>query len=1155
MNRGASGDGPDGADIETVRSATLPVGLGERDVHVQDLTETYELSEGTSLDEDFSVHESKKTDRGTTVFWFLVAILFAAGTVFRRFPVSDNEARHVIWEFISTTLALVVGSLSLVRFYSKKQETFLFIGTGFLGAGLLNAYHAVTTSVLTGGGVTGTAAPDSAAWTWIASRLFLSLFLFASIFLWSHEDDSERSYVHEASVYFMAGVLTLASFLIFSFVPLASAYHPEFWLERPAELAPALFFIAAWIGYLRRGDWRTEPFQYYLLISLMISIFVHGLFMSRATSEFDGLADAAHVLKIVANLMVLIGLMVSVFVTFRSEASALDTVRRTNLAMAREVKERAAAEERLLDFLDNANDLIQITDAEGGFVYVNRAWLTAFGYEAGEVEGKNFLELLQATNQAELDEVYRKLQGGGSIKRFIAEFRRRDGEPVICSISATCRKVNGTVVAIRSIIRDVTEASLAERELAVSRANVNALVENTGDGIWSVNSKHQLITFNSAFALAVEARTALEPKVGDAPEDLYPEDQAPWYREVYEEVLRKGRLSRIRSEEINGEIRHFEFFFNPIQDLDGSAGVVVFGKDITRRKRAEDGRVAAKEEAEAANRAKSQFLANMSHELRTPLNSVIGFANILLKNKRDRLGESELSFLGRIQANGEHLLVLINEILDLAKVESGRMELELRPINVTALAHEAVGLVDGQIRQKKGSVEVRIEADDSLEEIVADSAKLKQVLVNLVGNALKFTESGEVVIRLRARDGSNIPGVIEVADTEIGISSDRLGAVFEAFQQAEVGTARQYGGTGLGLAISRSMCLLMGYDLTVDSEVGTGTTFSIVLSSPEEWEQEGLDGVADRDDASSTDAGEMSGAPSLGRESLEKEEKGAHEQIGQDEVEPIKGTDSERGDITHFKILVIDDESDSRLLMEDYLQDFGCQVIEAASGEEGLSKADEHRPDLITLDLHMPDMDGWEVLRRLKADPALRSIPVVIVSIVANEGRERLSGAVDLLNKPVDRADLLRILWRNLVNRRGRRVLVIDDDEKMQEMLKITLSAEGLEVHCVANRKEALSVLAKESPAAVLFDLPMPVMDGLEFLDQLRENRYHMGLPVIVMTGRPMTDEERAELSAKASTVLDKDEDFMPRLRSFLSTLFPLESGRSLEPEAEVTTD
>jgi len=311
--------------------------------------------EGSIGSDDFP--EDPPSERSAAIYWLLLAILFLGFNIFRRFPLDDNQARHVIWEFISTTMALIVASLSLVRYYSKKQPTFLFIGTGFLGTGLLNGYHAVMTSTLIGGVTTGVQTADGAAWTWTAARLFLSLFLFGSVFLWSYEDDSKRSHVNEFSVYVAAAVLTVGIFLVFTYVPLPSAYYPDFVLSRPAEVIPALFFFGAWVGYLRRGEWRTEPFQYWLLISLMISFFVHAMYMSQATSEFDGIADAAHLLKILANVSVLAGLMISVFVTFRSETTALETVRQTNLAMAREVEVRAEAEHRLRDFLTTRTTL------------------------------------------------------------------------------------------------------------------------------------------------------------------------------------------------------------------------------------------------------------------------------------------------------------------------------------------------------------------------------------------------------------------------------------------------------------------------------------------------------------------------------------------------------------------------------------------------------------------------------------------------------------------------------------------------------------------------------------------------------------------------------------------------------------------------------
>ena len=1083
-------------------------------------------SSGSAMEAE-ALDAEPRGQRSVAIFWMLLAFLFGAATFARFLDLEDNPARHVIWEFISTTIALMIACLALVRFYSKKQPTFLFIGTGFLGTGLLNAYHAFVTSTLTG--ATGLQDPDVAAWTWTASRFFLSFFLFGSVSLWSHEGDSKRFLVNESSVYFAAFALAVGIFLVFAFYPLPSAYYPTFLVPRPAELVPALFFFAAWVVYLRRGEWRTEPFQYWLLIALIINVFLHGIYMVQAESELDGIADAAHLLKIIANVAVLVGLLQSVYVTFRSETTALETVRRTNLAMAREVKVRAEAEHRLRDFLDNANDLIQITDANGSLSYVNRAWAATFGYKLAAVQGKNVYTVLRPSNRDELEEAFRLLAEGGSMERFISELHTRDGVPVICAISANC-SADGEVVAVRSIIRNVTETVIAERELASSRANLNALVENTGDVIWSVNADHALITFNSAFALGVEARTGIEPSVGDGPEDLYGEETAIFFQQSYDEVLRQGRLSKIRSEELDGEVRHFELFFSPIGDHEDLAGVVVFGRDITRRRSAEVELVSAKNEAEAANRSKSHFLANMSHELRTPLNSVIGFANILLKNKKKNLASSELGFLERIQVNGKHLLALINEILDLAKIESGRMEMEIVTVDVVKLCHEALALVEGQIRGREEDVEVRIESPETIDDIETDPAKLKQIVVNLVGNALKFTESGEIVVRFETHGDTSELASISVSDTGIGIPAERRSAIFEAFQQAEAGTARQFGGTGLGLAISRSMCLLMGYDLTLESEVGEGTTFKIVLPA---FEQAG-----------------RAGAGPVQAVSQELAEKDAYTLMG-GSGPPDKDEGPER-EVKQHTVLVIDDDEDSRILMEDYLGDFGCEVLQASSGEIGMEMTRTLQPDLVTLDLQMPDLDGWEVLRRLKADPEVKHIPVVIASVEANQGRGRLFGAVDLLTKPIDRADLLRVLWRQLVNQHERRVLVVDDDVEVQALLTTGLGEDGIDVHCVANGEEALQSLKKDTPAAVLLDLRMPVMDGFEFLHRMRSSRYHKGLPVIVITIKRLTEKEEEELADMASAIVVKDKSFVPRVRSYLSTLFPPQPG---ETEEKPTAD
>jgi PAS domain S-box-containing protein len=1117
---------------------------------------------GTGRDslESVQVLGPDRAPERSTVYWIILVVLVLGAYFMKFLDVTNDQSRHTIWEFISTTLAFVVGSLALVRFYSKKQATFLFIGTGYLGAGLLEAYHAVMTSGLIGSGFYIEDDPARVAFSWIAARLFLSLYLVASVIMLRRGESFEETRGRERSVYVTAGFLTLTIFVFFLVAPLTSAYTPEGVLQRPAEMIPAVFFFIAMWGYLDRGQWRSEPFEHWLIISLMVSLLVHAVYMSQAHSEFDAMADAAHLLKIISYLAVLAGLMVSVFTTLRRETDALDAVQAANEAMAREVLVRRETESRLQDFLDNANDLIQFTDPAGNIQYVNRSWEEAFEYDSAEVVGRNVTEFVDEAIADDLANMIAEVASGTPVPGRNLTFRRKSGATMVGSMSSNARFKDGEVASLRMILRDVTDRVLAEQELAASRANLNALIENTGDAIWSVDLDHRLITFNSAAALALEARSGREPQVGDLPEDLYTPQVAEWYREAFQTAFSGARFSKLLTENVDGEIRYFEQFFNPIQEDGAWVGIVVFGKDVTRRKRAEEELVQARDDAEAANQAKSRFLANMSHELRTPLNSVIGFANILLKNKGDNLRKQDLGFLDRIQVNGKHLLALINEILDLAKIEAGRMVLELRSVDMAGLVHEAIALVDGQIRLKEGSVVVRAEVQDALDEVETDSAKLKQVIVNLVGNALKFTESGEIVIRVQTRPGSHAPHTIAVTDTGIGIPPDRVDAIFEAFQQAEAGTARKFGGTGLGLAISRSMCLLMGYDLTVSSVEGQGTTFTIIMDPDERPPLPGTvaatkhhpEAPSPESDLLPVETGDVETSEAV-RELVVTPPAGGQLDWGAadgqpeempPQVEPVPGTAAPvsagpKG-MADFTVLVVDDEQDSRFLMQHHLVDLGCEVITASNARDGIQLARAKQPNLITMDLQMPDMDGWTALRVLKDDPETRDIPVVIASIVASEGRGRLLGAVDLLNKPVERSDLLRVIWRNLATRQGRRVLVVDDDPDVRNIMTELLEAENLEVQTAENGAEGLRIVDNDAPDVVLLDLMMPVMDGMEFLRQLRSNPYHLGLPVIVVTSKDLTDEEREELAEKASGVVQKGDQVEGRLKEILRTLVPI---------------
>ncbi len=1064
------------------------------------------------------------------VYWVVFLLLVAGSFLLRDNPYRSSADVHTLVESMATLLAFVVGALALVRFYSRKQATFLLIGTGFLGAGLLDFNHVILTTDLIVARPQGEL-EDLFAWSWTAERVFLSLWLLWSFVAWRQEVHAgEGEAVHEASVYATTLILTLGNLFFFELVPLTGAHASGLPVSRPAEFLPALFFVLTLAGFLYKGTWRRDAFEHWLVVALIISGMAHIGFISLSEQRFDAMFQAAHLLKIASYLAVLAGLLSSVYATFRREGKVLTALTAANTALEREIDVRAQTEiavkegrARLQDFLDNANDLIQSVDPEGRILYVNGAWKQVLGYSNEQLDQMMITEAVHPAHREAFDAEVQRVLDGGEARRFNVEYLDADGKVVILSGSLTAQVVGGRPVACQAILRDVTEQRIAERQLADSQANTSALVESTGDSIWSVDRDHRLITFNSAFALAVEARTSREPIEQQQPGETFAAEDVGWYEEVYQRALSGDRHVAVRSDTVDGQLRYFELYANPIQGGEGITGAVLFGKDVTPRFRAEEALRIAKEEAEAANKAKSDFLASMSHELRTPLNSIIGFTNILIKNRDARLNEKDIGFLERVLSNGKHLLELINEVLDLAKVEAGRMELIIEEVDLGELVAETVGQLEGQAKVKEGDVELIADVPEMVNLVETDSGKLKQVIINLVGNALKFTHSGSVTVRLEMAADGLTPTAIAVQDTGIGIPADRLDAIFEAFQQAEVGTSRKYGGTGLGLALSRSICLLMGYDLMVSSEEGKGSIFSIVMGERAKRPVKAAD------------------EPEESAEIESEGETGDHEERTDDEAGGVGASGQPRPSMRDFKVLVVDDEKDSRVVITHYLEEFGCEVVTATDGATGLEAARRHRPDLITLDLMMPGVDGWDALKQLKADPDLRGIPVVVVSVIAGEGRGRLLGAVDLVTKPIEREDLLRVLWRNLARRRGGRVLLVDDDPGALELIGSALSRAGLEVKTASNGQQALSAIAREVPDAVMLDLMMPQMDGVTFLQNLRANPLYRGLPVIVITGKDLTRDEREQLSDLASTVVRKGEHMPDELLDVLRSYFTLE--------------
>jgi len=476
----------------------------------------------------------------------------------------------------------------------------------------------------------------------------------------------------------------------------------------------------------------------------------------------------------------------------------------------------------------------------------------------------------------------------------------------------------------------------------------------------------------------------------------------------------------------------------------------------------------ARDHAVEASRAKSQFLANMSHELRTPLNAIIGYSELLLEDAaaegREQLGVD----LGRIHAAGKHLLTLINDILDLSKIEAGQMALHLETTSIAELLSDVVSTIRPVV--EKNENELVVEAGD-LGDAYIDVTKLRQMLFNLLSNAGKFTRNGRIVLSAHVEKGERGERIVlRVSDTGIGMTEQQLERLFEPFRQADSSTARRYGGTGLGLAITQRFCRMLGGNLTVESRHGEGSAFTISVPT------------------------RMDPSPDS-------------------EPQIRKATDE-------AVVLVIDDDEHARDMLGRALSAEGFGVVTAADGEEGLRLARKVRPAAITLDVLMPRVDGWAVLTALRADPELKDIPVIVVSIVDDDRIGVALGADDFLAKPVDRERLVSVVHR--LTTPPAKVLVVDDDAAACDVLRRSLEGQSFTVLCAADGNQALTRLEGERPDLILLDLMMPGMDGFSLLERLREREDWRSIPVVVVTAKELSSEDRDRLNGRVQQVLSK---------------------------------
>ena len=781
-------------------------------------------------------------------------------------------------------------------------------------------------------------------------------------------------------------------------------------------------------------------------------------------------------------------------------------------------------EEKYRTIFENAVDGIFQTTLDGHYLSANPALARIYGYESPE---ELISHLTNISEQLYVEpnrrtEFKRLIQDHGTVSDFESQIYGKNGKMIWIAESARAvRDTKGKVLYYEGAVQDITRRKQAEEELTQSQQRLSFHLEHTSLAVIEWNVNFEVVEWNPA-AQVIFGYSKSEAIGRHAAELIVPENVKEQMNQVWQALLSQQGGTRSTNENVtkDGKVITCDWYNTVLLNDDGKVmGVTSLINDITERERVKAELRQAKEAAEIANCAKSQFLANMSHELRTPLNAIIGYSEMLQEEAEDLEQEDFIPDLQKIHAAGKHLLGLINDILDLSKIEAGRMELYLETFDISAMAEDVVTTLQPLV--DKNTNILNIQFGNELGSMHADLTKVRQSLFNLLSNACKFTQQGTITLTLsrgRGGDGENssiqiqdgesigtssspLPLnspdwiTLQVTDTGIGMTPEQMSRLFEAFTQADASTTRQYGGTGLGLAITKKLCQMMGGDVTVESEVGKGSTFTIHLPAIV------LDPKAQP-------------TPSL----------------------PLKSTLGPPGAKT---ILVIDDDSTVHDLMHHFLSKEGFRVASAFSGEEGLLLAQELQPDAITLDVMMPRMDGWAVLSGLKANPELANIPVIMLTIVDNKNIGYALGASDYLTKPIDRDRLGAILNKYRGKRHPCRLLLVEDDAPTREMMRRMLEKEQWTVMEAENGQVALEQIANQQPELILLDLMMPQMDGFTFVNVLQQNEAWRSIPVVILTAKEITAEDRQQLNGYVENILQKGaytrEELLSQVRKLVS--------------------
>ncbi len=781
-------------------------------------------------------------------------------------------------------------------------------------------------------------------------------------------------------------------------------------------------------------------------------------------------------------------------------------------ARTSELRER---ELQLMDFFENAHDLIQIVSLESySFLFVNRAWRERLGYSEEEAREFGFCHIVHREHVSELDGwIERVIEGKekGS-KRFELTLITKSGEHVLVEGSLDCQMVDGKALTLRGIFRDVTKTKRVEQNLK----RLFVAIESAVDGV-AIFEEGKFVYLNQAHIDLFGYQKA-EDLLGHSWRVLYGEDEIGRFERM---ILPRAEARGFWSGEAVGLKKDGTSFSEGLSltILDGGV-IVCVCRDISQRKRYELQLRDTNAALARATRLKDEFLANMSHELRTPLTAILGMSEGMLDSVFGSINDRQRKAVKSIERGGRHLLNLINDILDLSKIESGRLDLELSKVPILNVCSASLSFV----RQMAFHKEIQLELDlpDSLRRVklMIDDRRIQQALINLLSNAVKFTpRGGKVKLVVEQFEGATTPtrpgtastftdGIrFSVLDTGIGIAEHDLHRLFETFTQIDSKLSRQYTGSGLGLALVRKLVELHHGEVEVESELGEGSRFSLVFPS---------ELIVDENDT-------------------------APHQSYRQKLQPANG-----------RVLIVDDSTEFVQQITYYLAEMNCQCTILSNGSNVLSSIQLLQPSLVILDIQLPDISGWEVLKRIRTHSLYRSLPVLVASVVDDAKRARSLGAQGFLLKPFSRGYFVSVYndvmgsretpadGVEVVPREGKgkgRLLLVDDNKDNIESTTAYLEGSGFDVDIAMSGLRAIEMVRDNKPDLVLMDIQMPGMDGLTATRMIRQRLKGERLPIIALTALAMPGDRERCLEAGADDYVAKPvsmKELIKRIEGFL---------------------